>query len=225
MDKAESLRSTSSPRRERRRLEMRSRILEAALGRFREAGFETTTVADICEAADIAYGTFFNHFPSKLDLLRAIVDESQRTLALSVEELSKQAGPATEMLSSLFELLTRNAREFGPGHRDLVEQMVTLGHQESPADTDRRLHTIFRSFLECGVARGDVCEEELDALTEIVLGAYTSITLGWVHFDDYPMRERSEVVALLLSRILTHPSAQHAEAVPRTIRPVQEESP
>jgi AcrR family transcriptional regulator len=197
---------SGSPRRERRRLEMRGRILAAAVDLFRQSGFETSTVAGICEAADIAYGTFFNHFPTKLDLLRAIVDESQRTLARSVEALGKQSGPTSEKLQSLFDLLTKNASEFGSGQRDLVAQMVTLGHQESPADRDRRLHAIFRSFLESGVARGDVREEELDALTEIVLGTYTSVILGWVHFEDYPVRERSESVALLLSRILTHPS-------------------
>lgn len=183
---------------------MRSRILEAALDRFREAGFETTTVAEICEAADVAYGTFFNHFPTKLDLLRTIADESQRALAENVEELSKEAGSTSEKLGPLFELLTQNTREFRTGHRDLIAQMVALGHQESPADKDRRLHAIFRSFLESGVTRGDVREQELDALTEIVLGAYTSIILGWVHFDDYPVTERSDAVARLLSRILTH---------------------
>jgi len=194
-----------SPRRERRRLEMRSRILEAAVGRFRESGFETTKVAEICEAADVAYGTFFNHFPTKLDLLRAIVDEAQDWLAQNVEELSKTPGPTSEKLSALFDLLTQYAGEFQPGNRELVAQMVTLGHNESPEDKDRRLHLIFRSFFEAGVTRGDVREDELDALTEIVLGAYTSIALGWVHFDDYPVRERCDAVSLLLSRILTHP--------------------
>ena len=180
---------------------MRARILGAAVELFLQAGFETSTVADICEAADIAYGTFFNHFPTKLDLLRAIVDESQHTLAQSVETLGKQPGSMSEKLPALFDLLTRNPREFGSGHRDLVAQMVIFEHLDSPAARDRRLHAIFRSFLESGVASGDVREDELDALTEIVLGAYTSIILGWVHFDDYPVRARSEAVALLLARM------------------------
>jgi AcrR family transcriptional regulator len=194
---------TGAPRRERRRLEMQGRILEAALGRFQDVGYDATTVAEICEAADIAYGTFFNHFPTKLDLLRALVDDAQQGLAVRVEELGKGPGSTREKLVPLFEMLTRNAKELGPGHRNLVEQMVTLGHQESPADRDRRLHSIFRGFLEAGVARGDVPAAELEALTEIVLGAYTSLMLGWVHFDDYPVQERSESIAALLSRILS----------------------
>jgi AcrR family transcriptional regulator len=184
---------------------MRGRILEAALVCFRKSGFETTRVLEICDVADVAYGTFFNHFPTKLALLRAIVDESQNFLAQSVETLSKRAGSTSDKLPALFELLTQYVGELQPGNRELVAQMVTLGHHESPADKDRRLHIIFRGFFESGVVRGDVREEELDALTEIVLGTYTSITLGWVHFDDYPVRERCDAVALLLTRILTHP--------------------
>ena len=205
MSEARDSERPAVPRRERRRLEMRSRILEAALQRFREAGYEGTTVAEICEAADVAYGTFFNHFPTKLDLLRAIVDESLLELALRVEGLAKAPGPTREKLGPLFELLTRSAREFGPGQRDLVGQMVALGHQELPADRERRLHAIFRGFLEAGVARGDLRADELDGLTEIVLGSYTSLMLGWVHFDDYPVGARAQTAARLLERILAHP--------------------
>ena len=68
----------------------------------------------------------------------------------------------------------------------------------------------------------DVREAELDALTEIVLGTYTSIILGWVHFEAYPVRERSEAVALLLSRILTHPSTTERRRSPG---PDEAESP
>lgn len=194
-----------SPRRERRRLAMRSRILESALARFREAGFEATTVAEICEGADVAYGTFFNHFPSKLDLLREIVDEGQARMAQRLEELSKQPCSTREQVAIFFDELARNLEEVGPGHRELMAQLVTLGYQEAPAEKDRRIHAAFRAFLEPATARGDVQSTDLEALTEILVGSYTSLTLGWVHFDDYPLRERAESVAELLARLFNDP--------------------
>ena len=68
----EGLRESAPPlsRRERRKLEMRARILETARELFSDQGFQETRVADVCERADIAQKTFFNHFPTKLDLLR-----------------------------------------------------------------------------------------------------------------------------------------------------------
>ena len=54
-----------SNRLDRRKQETRARILEAAVELFGEVGFEATKVADVCERADVARQTFFNHFPSK----------------------------------------------------------------------------------------------------------------------------------------------------------------
>ena len=51
-----------SSRRERRKQEVRSRILEAANELFPIDGFQETRVDDICERADVAHKTFFNHF-------------------------------------------------------------------------------------------------------------------------------------------------------------------
>jgi AcrR family transcriptional regulator len=56
-------------RRERRRTEMRERILRAALRLFSERGVTGTTVEDITNEADVGKGTFFNYFPNKEDIL------------------------------------------------------------------------------------------------------------------------------------------------------------
>ena len=39
---------------------------------FDAKGFAATTVAEICDAADVAEKTFFNHFASKPDMLREV---------------------------------------------------------------------------------------------------------------------------------------------------------
>lgn len=56
-------------RRERRRAEIRERIVRAALRLFSERGVHATTVEDITNEADVGKGTFFNYFPSKDDIL------------------------------------------------------------------------------------------------------------------------------------------------------------
>ena len=71
-------------RRERRKLEVRNRILEAAVDLFDERGFEATTVAEICERADVAHKTLFNHFVSKQHLLREIAQDALQQFLVDI---------------------------------------------------------------------------------------------------------------------------------------------
>jgi len=80
-------------RRERRKLELRARILETASELFSDHGFHETRVAEICDRADIAHKTFFNHFPTKLHLLRQIAHAGIEQLLVEIEAIRK--GDAT----------------------------------------------------------------------------------------------------------------------------------
>lgn len=57
-------------RRETKKAELKERLYETALERFRAHGYEATRVREITERAHVAKGTFFNHFPTKDHLLR-----------------------------------------------------------------------------------------------------------------------------------------------------------
>lgn len=50
-------------------IETRDRILKAALRLFAKRGFEATTTRDLAEAAGVAEGTLFRHFPTKKAIL------------------------------------------------------------------------------------------------------------------------------------------------------------
>ena len=56
-------------RRDRRRRELRGRVVGAAMELFLARGFDAVTVAEIAERADVAEKTVFNHFPAKSDLV------------------------------------------------------------------------------------------------------------------------------------------------------------
>lgn len=58
----------------RRHAERRLVIIDAALSRFAADGYDGTSTASICRQAGIGSGTFFHYFPTKADVLVAILE-------------------------------------------------------------------------------------------------------------------------------------------------------
>ncbi len=72
--------STIANRNQRRRQRTRDTILAAAELVFRRKGIDGTTVNDITEQADVAYGSFYNHFKSMDEVVAALVAASLQRL-------------------------------------------------------------------------------------------------------------------------------------------------
>ncbi|HEX8123080.1 MAG TPA: TetR/AcrR family transcriptional regulator [Solirubrobacteraceae bacterium] len=63
-------------KREQTKQANRTAILEAGRRVFAEMGFGAATVRDIVRATDLAAGTFYNYFPDKEAVFRALLEES-----------------------------------------------------------------------------------------------------------------------------------------------------
>ena len=76
-------------RAERRRLRTRASLVEAAREVFASQGVDASTIQDITDAADVAKGSFYNHFDSKESILRAVVEETLAGLARALDALTE----------------------------------------------------------------------------------------------------------------------------------------
>jgi AcrR family transcriptional regulator len=65
--------------RERKKLRTRRTIERVALQLFAERGFDATTLTQIAEAAEVAPSTLHAYFPSKDDMLFAVLDTGRET--------------------------------------------------------------------------------------------------------------------------------------------------
>jgi AcrR family transcriptional regulator len=203
-------------RRERRKLEMRVRIVEAAQSLFGSQGFQETRVADICERADIAQKTFFNHFPTKLDLLREIAHAGIENLMFEIEAIRKSDLGTPERIHRFFDTVAAHIVEAGPSNRELLVELVHLisGDAAERSEQVRRLHAAFRGIVEDGLIQGDVTRRhDPQALTEMILGAYYVLIFNYANLDDFPVRERGHAAARILSDALApHPEESHGKA-------------
>jgi Transcriptional regulator len=66
------------PRGARRKRETRARLLDAALRLMAERGMDSVAINDITEAADVGFGSFYNHFGSKEGIFTALSNGCSR---------------------------------------------------------------------------------------------------------------------------------------------------
>ncbi len=200
-------------RRERRKLEMRALSLETARELFSEQGFQETRVADVAERADIAQKTFFNHFPTKLDLLREIAHAGVEQLMFEIEDIRKAEIGTPERIHRFFDTVAAHITEAGPRNRELLVELVHLisGDAAERSEQVRRLHAAFLGIVEDGLALGDVTRRhDPQALTEMILGSYYVLIFNYANLDDFPVRERGHAAARILADALApHPEEQH----------------
>jgi TetR/AcrR family transcriptional regulator, repressor for uid operon len=91
--------------------EKRREILKAALERLQQEGLRGTSIADICEAADISPGHLYHYFANKEEILAAIFEDAIASGAREFGELIKSSN-ALSALSAIIEgAKSRNLRK------------------------------------------------------------------------------------------------------------------
>jgi AcrR family transcriptional regulator len=187
-------------RRERRKLEVRRRILDAAEGLFEAQGVSKTRVAEICERADVAEKTFFNHFASKQDLLRELASEALGRLLSDIEQARKRPGTTRERLVAFFGCIAQHVEEAGPMHRELLTEIIHVAHEaQTEREQVRVLKDAFGALVADGVAAGDLTRRHApETLTDMILGAFYVLMFNWAHLEGYGLRRHALAAARFL---------------------------
>jgi AcrR family transcriptional regulator len=103
-------------RRAERKAQNRAKLLDAARRVFAAKGLGEATARDIVRETDLASGTFYNYFPDKEAVLRALVERTAGEAARRTRAARRRAATAEELLEggfrAYFELLVENRATF-----------------------------------------------------------------------------------------------------------------
>src|SRR6266571_950080 len=91
----------------------RARVLETAARLFYADGVHAVGVDRIIAEAGVAKATFYKHFPSKDELVRAYIEEQDQLGRQAVAQLPEQ--PPRDMVFAIFHRIAEAARQ--PGYR------------------------------------------------------------------------------------------------------------
>jgi AcrR family transcriptional regulator len=185
---------------DRRKQEVRERILGAAFDLFLDQGVPGTTIEDICERADVANRTFFNHFATRHDMMRALAEE--RLLNLRDVVFDRANEPIPARLIGLFDDIAATLGESSDTYREVIAEMLTAagyGIQRGFA-----LHDTFLQLVKEGVARGEVSvRHDAQTLADIIVGALTGGIVNWTVDKTYSIESGFHDLAVALADLLS----------------------
>src|ERR1700745_3112224 len=110
-------------RTDRRKQEVRERILAAAFDLFLLQGVAATTIEDICCRADVANRTFFNHFATRQDMVRALAERRMRNLHDVFFDRGDE--PIPNRLIRVFDDIAAALVKSGDTYREMIGEMLT----------------------------------------------------------------------------------------------------
>jgi AcrR family transcriptional regulator len=149
----------------------RERIIEAAIELFAERGYEAST-AEIAARAGVGEATLFRRFPTKEDLIQALVSmmlEDAATLATSCLE---EEDPWRGVERFLFEMAERAAQDHGISDANKERCMASqalAGERGRVLDLTAQL---VKRAQRAGVLRDDIAGQDLMFL----MGAVASVS-------------------------------------------------
>jgi AcrR family transcriptional regulator len=96
---SELMAATTTPRGSRRRALTRRALTGAAAELIAEKGVAGLRIQEITERADVALGSFYNHFKTKDELVEAVVAETIEVRAAAIVERMAPIGDPAEVVS------------------------------------------------------------------------------------------------------------------------------
>jgi AcrR family transcriptional regulator len=193
------------PRHERRR-----QLLDAALEVFVARGYHAAAMDEIAERAGVSKPVLYQHFPGKLDLYLALLDESVDTLVETVRDALRSNPDNKQRVAATFGAYFEYVGEQGQAYRLVFESDLS----NETAVRDR----LDRGQRECAamvsqVVREDagLSEEEARLLSVGMVGMAQVTARYWLSTRDQIPREAAEqLVARLAWRgISGWPRSEH----------------
>jgi AcrR family transcriptional regulator len=116
-----------APRGDRRRQRTRSAIIAAGQQLFASRPMEGVSIDDIVETADVAKGSFYNHFDDKEGLATTIIELVQGDCEHHVFVANQDVGDAAARVARALAVMVRYAHD----HPDRLQAMLSLSDRST----------------------------------------------------------------------------------------------
>ena len=188
--------------------ETRSRILEAANLLFSKNGYDTTGVAEICQAAGVSKGAFYHHYPSKQAVFLAVMESWLSGLNQGIELTRQETKDVPQAMKQMAEMAGGILQAADVRLSIFLEFWVQAYRDpviwQSAIAPYRRYQSYFAEMIQEGIAQGSLRQVDPNqagrALVSLAMGLLMQALFGPASTDW--QAETSESITLVLDGLI-----------------------
>jgi AcrR family transcriptional regulator len=166
-------------RRERKKLETRERIFESGVALFATHGYDSTTVEQIGERADVSRATVFNYFARKEDIVFEWFERLRAGFAKALAEDDRHTVDSTSRLRHAFRVLAGLYEDDPATGRAMVRAWQRAGGPLLAGGSDAP--QLVADSVRAGQRAGDIPRGvDPDRAALILFDAYLGVLYRWV---------------------------------------------
>lgn len=181
-------------RSDKKSIDKRAIILDAAHRTFVKRGYSETKVAEIASEAGVAEGTIYNYFQSREELLLALFDEKWGMIIDEIRKKIRRFDDPNRKLKAVFAVVVTMFRK----DRQLAELFMVDIRQSSVFLNNYTINRIvefldlIEELLEEGKKKG-LYRKDLDTRVArmIIFGAAQGILLSWVLSESPAVKSKA----------------------------------
>jgi AcrR family transcriptional regulator len=180
----------------------REAILAAAMHRFSREGYQSAAIADVAKDVGLSLPGLLHHFPTKVDLLLAILDKRdlESSTAIDIDQANWRA-----FLLGLIQIAKYNTSipEVVRAFAILNAESLTQNHPAKDwfSNRARQLQTNIAAKLEDGILRGEVKRDvDCPAIAAEVIAMMDGLQMLWLR--DPKSFDMVDAVANYIERLI-----------------------
>ncbi len=162
---------------DRRIVRTRATLQGALNSLILKKGYETITIKDICDAANVGRSTFYAHYTSKDDLKRSGFEPLRRLLADRQKEALATRGDIKDRSFGFSLTMFEHARDHKDHYRALVGGR---GGTVSLGTIREMLSGLVRDELAVAVDNNSPDGIPRDLVVQYIVGAYMAVLTWWL---------------------------------------------
>ena len=156
---------------QRRRRETRWRLLRAAYELMADRGRAGVAINEITEAADVGFGSFYNHFESKDDIHAAVVEEVFSRFGEALSQIAEVLDDPAEILAASLRYVMERARREPRWGRFLIRSAFSMQNMS------QGMGRYLMQDLQRGIDAGRFRTEDL-MMTLLTIGGVVVATIN-----------------------------------------------